>query len=244
MPSTLHSCTGLYVFLQPLSHVLGCEEVGLEVSVSKCHWASYPCLRESQFSLRAESIQWEDALTFVGSVIDLTGNESAAVDYRIAQATKVWGAWRSVLTCKSVAPMRRAGLLYASVFNFALWLAECSNSTQATLRKLNSWGARKLAQAYGVRRNQAEDGFGFWRRIHRNGYDLYQRLGGSLVHLRSATLHRWAGHLARTPCDLLRTALRTRCLAWWRFVQHPRFPLHGRRFGRPHRWEAQLTFVY
>ena len=65
------------------------EEVGVEVSVSKCNWTSYPCLRESQFSLRGESIQWEDSLTFVGSVIDLTGHETAAIDYRIAQATKV-----------------------------------------------------------------------------------------------------------------------------------------------------------
>ena len=194
--------------------------------------------------MNGETLQWEQALTFVGSVIDLTGNEGAAIDYRIAQATKVWGKWQSVLKCRSVAPIRRAGLLYASVFSSALWLAECGYPTQAMLRKLNSWGARKLAVTYGVRRTLDEDGVQFWRRVHRIGYKLYKRLDGSLVKLRRTALHRWAGHLARTSNSVLRTALRTRCLSWWRFYQHPQFPLHCKRFGRPHRWEAQLEDFY
>ena len=149
-----------------------------------------------------------------------------------------------MLHCRSVAPSRRASLLYTSVFNSALWLAECGYPTQATLKKFNSWGARRLAIAYGVRRDEKEDGVQFWRRIHRLGYRLYKKLGGSLVKLRRAALHRWAGHVARTSNTVLKTALRTRCLSWWRFFQHPRYPLHTQRFGRPHRWEEQLEQFY
>ena len=104
--------------------------------------------------------------------------------------------------------------------------------------------ARTLALAYGLRKSVAEDALGFWRRLHRFGHQLYYRLEGSLVKLRASRVHRWAGHLARSQEGLLRNALRTRCLAWWRFFQHPALPLHSRRFGRPSRWESQMENLY
>ena len=175
---------------------------------------------------------------------DSAGRDAASLDHRVAQATKVYGKWKKVMTCRRVAPLRRARLLYISAFTSALWLSECWNPSQALLKRLDSWGARTLALAYGVRKSVDEDGVQFWRRLHRFGHELYRRLGGSLVKLRTSKLHRWAGHLARSQDSHLRKALRTRCLAWWRFFQHPTLPLHQKRFGRPSRWEGQMTKVY
>ena len=182
------------------------SRVGLEVGPEKCHWTSFPIKPEAVFSLASSEISWERSITFVGSVIDLAGNDAAALDHRIAQATKVWGKWRKVLCCRHVAPLRRARLIYTCVFASALWLAECWNPTKALLQRLNSWGARTLALAYGVRKSADEDPVQFWRRLHRLGHDLYGRLGGSLLTLRTANLHRWAGHLARAPDGILRAA--------------------------------------
>ena len=123
----------------------------------------------------------------------------------------------------------------------ALWLSERWNPTKATLKRLSSWGARTIALAYGSRKSYEEDAIQFWRRLHRTGHNLCNRLRGSLSKVRAARLHQWAGHLARSQEGILRTALRTRCLAWWRFFQHPTLPLHSKRFGRPSRWESQLS---
>ena len=79
--------------------------------------------------------------------------------------------------------------------------------------------------------------------MHRKGHALYKRFGGSLSDLHDRAYRRWAGHLARET-GILHMALRTRCLAWWRFYQHPIFPLHPKRFGRPFRWEAALEKYY
>ena len=148
-------------------------KVGLEVGPVKCHWSSFPSKSGLSFRLGNAALPWEQTITFVGTVIDLAGGDAAALDHRIAQATKVWGKWRNVLYCRHVAPIRRARLIYNSVFSSVLWLSECWNPTQAMLRRLDSWGARTLALAYGLRKSVAEDALGFWRRLHWFGHYLY-----------------------------------------------------------------------
>ena len=97
---------------------------------------------------------------------------------------------------------------------------------------------------YGVKRT-SQDGIGdHWRRLHRTGHMLFRRLGGNLETLRRRSKFRWAGHLARSDSGVLRRTLRTRCLSWWRFFQHPELPLHPGRFGRPVRWEAELEEAF
>ena len=97
---------------------------------------------------------------------------------------------------------------------------------------------------HGVKALLDDDAGDFWRRVHRKGHALYKKHGGSLSELHDRAYHRWAGHLARQTSCVLRTALRTRCLAWWRFFQHPDLPLHPKRFGRPSRWEGALEKHY
>jgi hypothetical protein len=217
--------------------------VGLEIAADKTHWTSYPAAPDDTLRVGDFVCQWEATLTFVGTLIDLGGNDALAVDHRIAQAEKVYWSWRVLLTCKWIPKFRRAALATRAVFPSALWLSETWNPTSALQDRLASWGARILARTVGVRPRLDDDIGDHWRRRHRVGHALAKQLGGGLTERRLRSLHGWAGHLARSVGPL-RTALRTRCLAWWRFFQHPCLPLHSRRFGRPHRWEAQLTKVY
>lgn len=131
-------------------------------------------------------------------------------------------------------------MIYKAVFSAVLWLSECWDLTCSLRRKLTSWGSRTLGRAFGVPRHYVDEVGDHWRRLHRVGLNVSKKCGGDLSALQAQAVHRWAGHLARTKSGLLWMALRTRCLAWWRFFQHPRLPLHPKRFGRPRRWEGQL----
>ena len=86
----------------------------------------------------------------------------------------------------------------------------------------------------------------YWRRLHRFGHGLLQLNGGGLGVRRLKALHGYAGHLARSA-GTIGTALRTRCLSWWRFQQEAhkgeRYGLHPRRF-KAWRWEQQLVDGY
>ena len=80
--------------------------------------------------------------------------------------------------------------------------------------------------------------------MHKTRHVLYKRSGGSLSELHDRAYHRWAGLLARATAGILQMAVRTRCMAWWRFVQHPVFALHPKRFGQPSRCESALEKFY
>ena len=236
------SLTDLRLMLDELAEAFSL--VGLEVSLDKTHWSSYPSMPNSICSWNGYDLPWERTLTFVGGVIDLSGDETAAINHRIAQATGTYGKWRPVLHCKSVSPVRRAFIVFNVVFSSVLWLSECWHPTKAQMSKLNSWAARTVAKALGVKPQSEDEPGDHWKRLHRRGHDFCKRTGKSLGILRRRRVHRWAGHLARTDHHTLSASLKTRCLAWWRFFQHPHLPLHPRRFGAPSRWESQLEDFY
>ena len=164
-------------------------------------------------------------MTFVGTVLCLCGNDGPAIDYRIAQATKVFHKWRKVLQCKHAALLRRVRLATTTFFAAALWLSETWHPTKRQRRRLESWGARMVARAAFVRRKTHEDFNDFWRSRRR------------------CRLHGFAGHLARTNIRTAKEALRTRCLAWWRYSQEQGAKRHPARF-EAWRWEEQLTSFY
>ena len=64
----------------------------------------------------------EQSLTFVGTLIDLRGNDARAVQHRIAQATQALGRWQTFLRCRFVSAIRRARAVYKAVFPSGLWL--------------------------------------------------------------------------------------------------------------------------
>ena len=102
-------------------------QVGLEIGADKTHWTSYPAAPDEKLRVGGYDNSWEATLTFVGALIDLSGNDAQAVDHRIAQAEKVYGRWRPLLTCKWVPKLRRAALATRAVFPAALWLSETWN---------------------------------------------------------------------------------------------------------------------
>ena len=219
-------------------------EVGLEISPKKCHWTSYPSGTGSSLRIQDENVLWEPRLIFLGGIVDLNGNDGAAIEHRLAQAGKTFYRWKKYLLAKHASLRARVSLLRVTVFSSSTWLSQTWTPTKQQQNHLNSWGARMAARTAGVRRSSLEDIGQFWRRMHRFGHNLLQKWSaGGLAALRLTSLHSYAGHLARAGPTMAATALRTRSLAWWRFGQarykSKQDGLHPRRF-KTWRWEGQL----
>ena len=218
-------------------------DVGLEVGTDKCHWSSCPAKRKEKLRFGEDKVVWEPTLTFVGTIVDLCGSDVAAMEHRLAQATKVFHKWKPMLTCRSATLTQRLDLTVKTVFAAALWLSECWHLTKRQQRRLNSWGARIAAQVARIRRQADEDMALYWRRLFRTGHDLLAKHGGSLNSRRRQRLHGFAGHLARMEDGVVHDALRTRSLGWWRYFQNHHLIRHPAPF-RAWRWESQLTEFY
>ena len=165
------------------------------------------------------------------------------MEHRIVQGTKVFHKWKPMLTCRSATLAKRLDLTAKTVFAAALWLSECWHLTKRQQKRLNSWGARIVAQVAGIRRKADEDMSFYWRRLFRTGHDLLSKHGGSLNFRRRQRLHSFSGHLARMEDGAMFDALRTRSLGWWRHFQAHGLITHPRRF-HVWRWESQLTAFY
>ena len=97
-----------------------------------------------------------------------------------------------------------------------------------------------------MQRGRDEEIGGFWRRLHQIDH-LLKTSANTSNSAQRRNLHRFAGHLARSKAVECRTAVRTRCLAWWRHTQKRHFDksrsVHPARF-KAWRWEAQLVEFY
>jgi hypothetical protein len=127
-----------------------------------------------------------------------------------------------------------------TVFFALLWLCETWHPTLLQLQRMESWGARLLARVSHCRRDSTEDIADFWRRMHRTGHFLLHAFGGPLCYRFRVSLHRFAGHTALSIHSTMIEALRTRCLAWWRYQQARGLCKHPRRF-HAWRWESQVV---
>jgi len=217
--------------------------VGLDVSTEKCHWTCYPAKPGSQIKFARDRVKWDPSLTFVGTVLDLCGNDGLAMEHRISQGTKVFHKWRRVLQCRHASARCRVQLGTKTFFAAVLWLAETWHLTQSQRSRLRSWGDRMIARVLRCQRRSSEGIDDFWKRLHRTGRFALQREGGSLDDRRRLRLHTFAGRIARTDGDVVASALRTRSLALWRFFQSTKFLRHPARLCA-WRWEAQLTDFY
>lgn len=221
------------------------EEVGLSIGHDKTNWSSHPPLPNHVLKAGPASVTWKASLIFVGVELSLLGSSTLAVTHRMAQAQSTFSKWRPLLSCPWVSPIRRCGLLAKSVWPSFLWGAACWNPTKAIRRKISSWGARMAATTAGIKRAPEEAIGCWWRRMHRAGHKILDKLSLDPEKERRRTLHRWAGHVARMPTSSQPAqALRTRGLQWWRHAQEHHEDkkwsgVHCRRFGC-WRWEAQL----
>ena len=186
-------------------------------------------------------MEW--TLTFIGTVLDFDARDSKAINYRLAQATKVFYKWRHILQCRLVPVSVRAKLTTTTVFQALLWLSETWHPTVEEVKRLNSWGARIFARVAGIRPKVDDAEGDFWRRMHRFGHGLMTASGGNVDTFRRRRLHSFAGHIARATGSVANVALHTRSLAWWRAFQGRQLLKHPRRFY-PWRWEEQLTSHY
>ena len=222
-------------------------KVGLEVGLEKSHWTSYPDMTGSFLRVGGQEVPWEKTVLFVGCTFSLCSRGWDAMEHRIAQGEKAFHRWAPVILNPNVPRWLRCKLAASGAICSSLWLCETWCLTKVQRQRLNSWGARILARAALIKRRADEDIGQYWRRLHREGYQLLRCHGGTPDYRRRVCLHGFAGHLARSSTSMLRTALRTRNLAWWRYRQkrhHCKWSgVHPRRFNA-WRWESQLANFY
>jgi hypothetical protein len=226
-------------------------KIGLGVGAEKTHWTSSPQMPEQKLKAGSESIVWEASLTFVGTIVDLTGNAGPAILHRMAQANKAYAKWKEVLTCSWIPRAQRLKLLPKTVWSSLLWGASTWTTTKAQRTWLNSWSARLASRVARTSRAPTMDDGQWWRYLHRTGHRLIARSGSNVAERAQQRVMRWAGHVARMPPDApAASALRCRGLQWWRWRQTDHklsgdkwSGPHPRRF-RIHRWEEQVADLH
>ena len=221
------------------------RDLGLGVGADKTHWTSTPAQEHMKIKVEDCEVKWESTITFVGTVLDLTGSSGAAIQHRLNQGNKVYHKWKPILKAKWLPLPRRADLLLKAVWASVLWCAATWNSTKVMRNSIDSWGARMMSTIAGVRRVPEEPIDSWWRRLHREGHKLIDKYGPKLSTMSKLLVHRWGGHVARMPAyHLVAEALRCRGMQWWRWRQAQHFDKwtgpHPQRF-KASRWEEQLS---
>jgi hypothetical protein len=74
--------------------------VGLTFGAPKTHWTSLPAAPMDKIKVEDCEVEWEASITFVGTIIDLTGSAAAAMQHRINQGNKVYHKWKPILVAK------------------------------------------------------------------------------------------------------------------------------------------------
>jgi hypothetical protein len=226
------------------------QAVGLGIGAAKTHWTSTPPLEDAYLEIEGSRVRWEPSITFVGTVVDLSGTSAPAISHRMAQADKCFAKWRGVLTNPCVSLKRRLAILPSTVWNAFLWSASTWTTTKAQRAQIASWGARIVAKAARVKRRADMDGATHWRLIHRIGHTLAAQHKIALVPRVKLRALSWAGHVARlSPKAPAAAAMRCRGMQWWRWKQFQissasQVPgargAHPRRY-RIQRWEDQIS---
>ena len=222
--------------------------IGLGVGAEKTHWTSNPPMPSMTLEVDGCRVAWEPNLTFVGTVVDMSGTSGPAMSYRMTAATRKLEQWRSILLAPWLAMRCRAELAANILWTSALWCAQTWNTTKAQRASLDSWSARIFARVARLRRQDTEDDAAWWRRRHRVGHELIHKFGIQLSRLCLRLAFRWAGHVARLPsAHWLAAIVRCRALQWWRWRQarHTcrQTGVHPRRF-KATRWESQFSALF
>ena len=220
-------------------------KVGLDISVDKCAWSSYPPEKQGFLTVSGFNLKWVKSLTFVGTIMNFSGNDGEAIVHRLTQAAKSLATLRQFLRSPRAALKKRLNLLISTIFASALWLSETWLPTKRQREHLTSWGARMASNIAGFSQHLAGLNVAqFWRALHRRGHTLLASMGNTLDERRLTRLHSLAGHLARSTVQDFSLLLRTRCLSWWRREQtryRSKFDgIHPKRF-KCWRWESQIT---
>ena len=224
------------------------REIGLGIGADKTHWTSTPAQEHMNIKVEDCDVEWESTITFVGTVLDLTGSSAAAIQHRVNQGNKVYNKWKPILKAKWLPLERRADLLFKAVWASVLWCSATWNATMAMRTSLDSWGARLMTTIAGVNRYPEDDIDAWWRRLHREGHKRVAKFGLKLSAASKMKVHRWGGHVARLPPDhFVAAAVRCRGMQWWRWRQNT----HRDKWSGPHpqrlkasRWEEQLSKAY
>ena len=222
--------------------------IGLGVGADKTHWTSSPPRPCDTLEVDGHSVVWERNLTYVGTVIDMSGTSGPAMQLRMATATRKLEQWRPILMAPWLALRRRAELTATVLWSSVLWCAQTWTTTKTQRANLDAWASRAFSRVIGLSKHPLEEVGHWWRRMHRVGRTALLSHGPALSTLCQRAAFRWAGHVARMePSQWLASAVRCRSLQWWRFHQARHTckwtGLHPKRF-KAWRWESQCSAMF
>jgi hypothetical protein len=236
-----HSPEHLQFMVADIVHEL--QAIGLGIGAAKTHWTSTPPLEDTHLDIVGSQVKWETSITFVGTIVDLSGTSAPAISHRMAQADKCFAKWRGVLTSPHVSLKRRLAILPATVWNAFLWSASTWTTTKAQRAQIASWGARIVSKVARVKRRADVDGATHWRLVHRIGHSLAAQHKIAIAPRAKLRALSWAGHIARlSPKAPAAAAMRCRGMQWWRWKQFQISSVSqvpGARGAHPRRYKIQ-----
>ena len=135
---------------------------GLEVGMEKTRWSSScPCAED--LVVQGVRVPWSQSITFVGSVLELGGHDSRALQYRLGQAMKQFANWAPLLRSKWLPLPDRFRAFKAALCTSVTWLSSTWRLTAAQESRLRSWAARQAGNVAGISRLPDEEIGQFWR---------------------------------------------------------------------------------
>ena len=121
--------------------------IGLGVGADKTHWTSSPPRPCDTLEVDGHSVVWERNLTYVGTVIDMSGTSGPAMQLRMATATRKLEQWRPILMAPWLALRRRAELTATVLWSSVLCCAQPLTTTRTQRANIDSWVPRACFQS-------------------------------------------------------------------------------------------------
>ena len=109
--------------------------IGLGVGAEKTHWTSNPPMPSMTLEVDGCRVAWEPNLTFVGTVVDMSGTSGPAMSYRMTAATRKLEQWRSILLAPWLAMRCRAELAATNIMDLGLVVCTDMEYHQSTACK-------------------------------------------------------------------------------------------------------------
>ena len=169
----------------------------------------------------------------------------------MAKARKVFQKLASLLTCPQLSFHDRLRTFYTCVGASALWCSGCWVPSVQCQQLLCGQENRWLRRMQNVRRRPTQDWVEWYRDCKREGH--LERVAArlpALWHRAAASIHGWAGHLARkADGHAAKDVVAWRSINWWRDLQSwaPTSGLTGWRHPRQNwrvGWEQVLADTY
>ena len=174
----------------------------------------------SPWMVAGREFRVQSVLQVLGVALDATASTAAMLGHRTRAAEGAWQRHRSALTDSAISPVARWRRWHATVGASAAWGSALWHPTADTRRRVDALETRHLRKVLRQYRQLDEDWLVFFRRRRRAERDLRAAAQQPPLYSRAlSSIHRWAGHAARSGLPFLAASLRFRDTAAWRVRQ-------------------------